>query len=1008
MKRTAIIAGSFLTAILALIIAGQLTRRGPGAEPGGPDAIPPAKNFSLDMPIFDPRSGEEIIRISAALKDSAEIRMTGKSRIEHSYEFGKGTVRVPIAAGSVMGGAKEAGSLRGPSSFTLEFEQASYRTVDADIAAPGAAATGQSARIALPGNCTGTFDDGTVVRFKSLDVNYHTQGLVELRSSQPVQIERETPFLRLSGKAGLTGKFDRREGVYKIEFPAPVYAFMRREAGQAFLGLRGSEAKTGTAPTYVCVKCDGVLALDWGARRIVFDRNVVIAPTENPEVPVAAGDQRIECHRLTVSLDPAKEELAGAAAERGPDLPVRAVWGTVRIESGKAVWDAVVDTAELTDGPHMWGKTKDFRFDTTAARIVMDNRARLARLFGPIKTFIDQEVPTTKDKLPSAWDLDADYGEVLFNEGKGFTIKEITASADPALPSPNAIRFLSRKEGAVRAEGGKLRYDVESQTLLVTGAPPRRPFVHVARPGEKLLAEAERVSFSFREGCIVLEERVETKVTQKSERAGEHVHRLNAHWARIAGQADTGVSSVMARAKDAAEPLCLEYDGPPRCRLIGGSLLWERERDVAVVSPFQDIAAQRIVFLTGELQCRELRFLPAAAKVSAAGNVAIRLRTEHGEFTINADEAECAVDPAQMEDNGPPALTVLRSIRASADAGKKVVLQGDEIQAEAGELDYDAADDILLLKGPDRQRFRYMGTAGADELAAQTVTFVPSENRVTLSGGVAGLVHQKNWGGVPQVQGDTRVPSTPWRYEARTAQVQLRREGKAWLIAGLTAQGDVRLANDDMPIQVTGDQVAFDPGTQTITLGAPQQSASFQTIRYGTPPEASWLNARTIKIQRRERLEQGKAYPEIVGIMSDDVTCIFHLRSFQKTGTLPQLVPDKITVNADTVNLIVPADRAAANAAALQAEAAGHVGFRTSAESRNAPAYFGSGARADYQHNPFRFRLRGDPGGDKATVTHPLGTMKDQIITIRRRNDGSLQIGTDESPSPPEGGPADR
>ena len=181
-------------------------------------------------------------------------------------------------------------------------------------------------------------------------------------------------------------------------------------------------------------------------------------------------------------------------------------------------------------------------------------------------------------------------------------------------------------------------------------------------------------------------------------------------------------SSVTARAKDASEPLCLEYDGPPRCRLIGGSLLWERERDVAVVSPFQDIAAQRIEFLTGELQCRELRFLPAAAKANASGDVTIRLRTEHGELTISADTAECAVDPAQLQDSGPPALTALRSIKASAGAGKKVILQGDAIQAEAGELDYDAADDILLLKGPDRQRFRYTGTAGADELAAQTVT----------------------------------------------------------------------------------------------------------------------------------------------------------------------------------------------------------------------------------------------------------------------------------------------
>jgi len=994
MKRTAIIAGSFLIAILALVIGGQLTRRVPQTEPGAPPANPPAKDFSLNMSVFDPHSDAELIRISAALKDSAEIKMTGKSRIEHSSEFGKGTIRVPIAAGA----AKSAGSLRAPSSFPRRFEQASYRTFEAvDAAGRGGAASGESARLSLPGNCTGTFDDGTVVRFKSLDVNYQTHGLVELKSSQPVQIEREAPFLRLSGKAGLTGKFDRKEGIYRIDFPAPVYAFMRREAGQAFLGLRGSDARTGAAPTYICVKCDGVLTLDWGARRIVFDRNILIAPTENPEVPVAAGDQRIECHRLTVSLDPAEEELAGAVAERGPDLPVRAVWGTTRIESGKAAWDAAADTAELTDGPHMWSKTKDFRCDTTAARILMDNRGRLVRLFGPIKTFIDHEAPLAKDRLPSAWDLDADYGEVRFNEGKGFTIKEITASADPALPSPKAIRFLSRKEDAVRAEGGKLRYDVESQVLVVTGVPPRRPFLHIERPGEKLMAEAERVSFFFREGGIVLEERVEAKVTQKSARAGEHVHRLNAHWVRIAGRAETGVSSVTARAKDAGAPLCLEYDGPPRCRLIGGSLLWEQDRDVAIVSPFQDIAAQRIEFLTGELRCRELRFMPAAAKVSATGEVAIRLRTERGEFTISADAAECAVDPAQLQDGGPPALTALRGIKASAGAGRKVVLQGDALQAEAGELDYDALDDILLLKGPDRQRFRYTGPAGADELAAQTVTFVPSESRVTLSGGVAGLVHQRNWGDAPQVPNDPRAPSTPWRYEARTAQVQLRREGSSWLVAGLTAQGDVRLANDEMPIHVTGDQLAFDPGTQTITLGAPRESASFQTIRYGVPPEASWLNARTIKLQRREQLDQGKAHPEIFGVMSEDVTCIFHLRSFQKTGALSELVPDKITVNADRVNLTIPADRAPARAAGFQAEAVGHVGFRTSAESRDAPAYFGSGARADYQHNPFRFRLRGDQAGGKAVLTHPMGAEKAYTISIRRRSDGSLQYEKDDS-----------
>ena len=71
MKRTAIIAGSFLIAILALVIGGQLTRRVPQTEPGAPPANPPAKDFSLNMSVFDPHSDAELIRISAALKDSA-------------------------------------------------------------------------------------------------------------------------------------------------------------------------------------------------------------------------------------------------------------------------------------------------------------------------------------------------------------------------------------------------------------------------------------------------------------------------------------------------------------------------------------------------------------------------------------------------------------------------------------------------------------------------------------------------------------------------------------------------------------------------------------------------------------------------------------------------------------------------------------------------------------------------------------------------------------------------
>ncbi len=1012
MKRTIVIAGTFLVAIGALVIAGRVTQSNPVFETGGPGAMRPVKSYRLDMPILDPRTGVEVIRISADLKDSAEIKMTGKSRLEHSYEFGKGSVRVPITGPLGARESAEKERARAPTSFTLEFEEASYETLEYDTSAPAGTPQGQSAHISLPSSCTGTFDDGTVLRFKSLDVDYYqTQGLLRLKTTQPVVIEREAPYLRLRGNAGLTGRFDRKENVYKLEFPAPVYAFMRREAGQGFLGLRGADASVGALPLYVCVKCDGVLALDWAARRIVFDRNVMIAPSEGAEVPVAAGNQRVECHRLTVTLDPVKDELAGATAERGPETPVRAFWGPMRVESGKpiwdaraesgkAVWDARADTADLTDDPHLWGKTADLRFDAKATRIIMDNRGRVARLYGPIKCYLDQDVAAAKDKdkLPEAWDLDADYGEVLFNDDKSRSIKEIVATADPALPSPNAVRLQSRKEGAVRAEGGKLVYEVASSMLVVTGAPPRRPFVHVTRPAEKLLAEAEQVSFSFPEGCILLERQVDVKATQKSARAGEHVHRLNADWARIAGQSDSGISRVEARAKDAREPLCLEYDGPPRCRLTGGTLVWERERELAVVSPYKDIAAQSIAFLTGEIQSKEFRFFPAESKVNATGDVVIRMKTENGDFTVNADEAECAVDPTQIQAEGPPALTALRSIRARAGLGKSVTLQGDELQAEAGEIDYDAVDDILLLKGPDRQRFRYTGAAGIDELGAQTVTFVPSENRVTLAGGVSGLVHQKNWASAAQAQSDPRVPSTPWRYEARTAQVQLRREGKAWVVSGLTAQGDIRLANEELPLLVTGDQLTFDPATQTITLGAPHRSASLQTIQYGTPPEASLLRARMIRIQRQERLEEGKVYPEIIGVLTDDVVSDFHLRKFQKPGSLPELVPDKIRVNADNVNLVVPADGSAqASSAVLMAQANGHVSFQTLAESPNAPAYSGSGARAEYQHNPFRFRLFGDAAQGKAAITHPLGTDKAQVITLKRRSDGSPQIILDDS-----------
>jgi lipopolysaccharide export system protein LptA len=904
----------------------------------------------------------------------------------------------------------------------MKFNEAVYE----GLRLPGVAKTW---RITLPGPATGVLDDGvtrTTLDLDTLTLDWRGSGYVHLESTKPVQIRRGSPYLLLRGQAGLTGDFAKQDDRSLLRFPAPVHAWLNRKSGKAFLSLTAETGDPDAAAGYLCIQCErkqGGLILDYAKHQIVFDQRVVVSPIAEPEIPASPSPRRFECHRLVVQIDPETRELAWAETERGTDAPVRGYWDTVTVQCGKARWHATDDTAELTQSPQMWGKTEQFRFDATAQHITFDSAAGRAKLAGPINGHIERKPPESPKEfdLPSYWQLSADLGEVFFTRTGKHRITEIRALMDPTLPSPKGVTFEHRVDGSIFARGGELSYKVDDEIMTVTGFEGNPPVLLIEREGQDLFpsgaadlrsinlkAYATTVSFSFDEGCILLEENVQTTVLRTTTSGEELTDKLNAHRVTIAGRsASSKALRVEAWAKDPAQPLSLDYGGPPICRLEGGHLIWDGAQRGAKILPYEGIDTQQISFhgrRLASLRSRELEFTPRDALATAAGDVAVTIETDHGDVGITADRATVTIDPDRTQEGAEPRLSSVRKVVATAEPGNRVTLRSNKAEGTAGEITYDAtnpARPTVVLAGQGRQVFRFLGPAGPDELSAQSVKFWPAENRLLLSGGVAGTLHQKNYrdpqgtSPVPGLPADQEAPSTPWSYRADSAQAQFTRAGDKLELTSLVATGNLRLENKELKILITGERLTFNPLARTIDLDAPPEVAALQTLRFGAPPQASLLNAQSIRVSRREELVDGRAEARIVAKLSGDVNCTFHLRALPTVKDVPSYAPEKFNVTADTVSFIVPAGKTLTPGLVSFARADGNVAFKAwnqSSGPATKPPYSGSGATAVYKSAPFNFALLGDRAGGDATVETPTGPYRAEAIILLRRTNGTFSV----------------
>jgi len=992
-RRSLVIAAVFLGAVALLLFLGHLGRK-PASSDWPLLKGRRSEGNKVVIPLWDPKKARKFY-LRADLKEDS-VFVLGQTAEEQTIAFGKGEVTVPFELPSEKG--------KGTGTFQLEFSEATYRGI------PGLS---RSARISLPAPCTGILNDGvsrTTIECASLNIDWRSTQHMTLETKQPVRIHRDKPELILEGTAGFTGRFSDRDNEYVLRFPAPVRAWLTRTAGETVLSL--SPAPEGQSGGYLCIQCEtpgGGLVIDWGNNTITFDRRVVVSPTTKPQVPPKRSARRFECHRLVLSINPTTKSLIKAEAERGPDTTVRGFWDTVTVEGGKAVWETRAETAVLTGAPHLWGKTDTLRFDAEAEVIQFDTKSHVATLKGPIKSNLEHTALPERLNLPGFWILTADRAEVAFASAQEHRITAITASADPTLPVQQGVRFESLPQGSIVATGGKLTYKISEEILTVEGLPGQAPYLEIkgtrtSRPdltprsllAFRLAAWAKRVRFSFADGSVYLEEQVNAKVVRTTREAAELTDRLRAHKLKLTLEEDAADFAVEAWGRDLEAPLTLDYDGPPRVRLEGGHLIWERSKGLVRVLPQGPITRQVITFLTGKLSSRKLEFKPEAAQTQALahGGVEAEIATDYGPVKLNADHAELTVDSTLAKAEGPPALNALKHLTVWSDGAGHAELRHKKLSASATRATYDATKGIILLGGQGIQTFSLVGPAGSDDVHARSVKFIPQENRLSLSGGVSGIIHQGNWSAEPALSAAADGPRTPWRYEADSAEIQLRRLEERWEVTGLTATGSVRLRNDELRLTIEGDRLTFDSSTRTIVLGSEAQGGGIQTIRFGTPPRQNLLSGRKITVTRRERLEDGLIKPEVTAVLTRDVRCLFYLRELPNVKNVPEYAPEKFEVSADKVVLVVPTGHDATRGLISYAHATGNVmfqGYKESGAGSGAP-YQGFGSQAYYTSVPLTFLVLGDGKGQPANVRTPLGNVVSQVIQLRQRPDRTLEV----------------
>ncbi len=972
----------------------------------------PQKNY-VKIPFYDPDRGGEPFLFEAEIADAENRQDLDVINMDSfNYTFGKGTVTLPLDTMKTGRGEESKGS----EILTLDFQKAECEKipgltekVEVKFTAPGSGVLKQS---------------GINMEFQSLDITWESPGYADIRSSERVVLERKNPFFLLEGDGGCDGLFKESGSLARFTFFSPVSVFLSRESGSSILALTGEDNAPG-ALEYFCVTCKGALVLDLNNHNLVFDKDVLVFPTE--KVGKEAKENKtnnFRCHQLEIKLDPETRQPLYAEAKRGTALPVQGVWDTVTVESGKVRWTTQDETVTLSDAPMISGKTEQVRFFAQSKEITMDMGSHVAVLSGRINSTIEQQSDNPEERFPALWGLTADLGKVFLSKEDRLRIEKVVALTDPMIENPTGIVLRSREKGGITALGGRLVYDVVQEELVVTGLPNQAPSLHFEHEGEKVKAEARRVRFSFAEKTIFLEEGVSVAVKGATPEGRAYTHRVAAHGASItladdapaedaapgteavgrggaeadgsAGFSKQNLATIRAWAKNKDEPVVFHFDGRQRFRLVGGLLEWKRGDNRIRLSPYKELTRQVIELNQGTLFCKQFEFDPDAALLEAEGNVALNNFTVDGRtFSLEADTAECRFNTTDIKEMGPPTLSKLKSVKASSLPLKKVVFTGEQLEAVAEFIIYDGDKERLLFSGKGMQRFRFRGENGTDELAAQKVWFSPKENRLELTGGLSGHLYQENWS-KKGLEGVSDLPKgTKWQYEAQTAEAQFQKTGNEWKLITFEAEKDVKLSNADLQLFVSGEHLTYDHRNQALTLDAKAQEGGtgLQSITYGPLEQKNWLVARTIRISRRERIQRGALIAEIVAVLTEDVRCNFHLRALKDKKEMPKTAPQKLDITADRICFIAPAKKSTTGGSVSFAQAEGNVMFKaySRTDSNSKPLYSGSGARALYCHTPMHFALFGEKN-DKAVIEHPLGEERGTVITISRRSDGSFRL----------------
>lgn len=654
---------------------------------------------------------------------------------------------------------------------------------------------------------------------------------------------------------------------------------------------------------------DGPLTIDRVNNQAIFHDRVRIfeapktATIENPPPP---GDTWFSCEELQLAFDPSTLQFIGATALRGErPIAVHLPDGNM-ITAGRMQWLEGSGEALLDEGVNGSGTMLTFQADN-ARLLTLERRCHLkgnvTAEFQRSSSDATGADPQQQDSRSlSRWQMTGtDHAELTWldhsrNKSERGRLQEFRAAAAVA----HGLKITELREHGAELAGTTLIYDGASDTLEMIGtdrAPSLRPSFKEGVGGRNKI-EAGRIALALTSPELTFKDAVNftihdvpgQPVPGQAEDIPSWMRDHHAHGKcqelRLTWDQNRELQEVVAVASkerlrgSPQDRMWFELVGSRRAKLGGANLSWTAgEQQIrltgepayvdyhegAVVLSGQEIRFDVALQTLDATDAQQVRLeaqtaLLERAPLTAIGEPSPRPSTPDRPVVILSPNLHVQLAQSQSDDSAASntnsksddPLQTVKFARAWDSSGGFVEISDGVLVAMGREVEWNAEQHLLKLKGEGRQRILHLEGENDDELSAKSIVVQTDRRQIVLEGEVRGRLHQQPPTGSRDAAARVDVP---WNVSASGLTATLSEvvtNGKTELVLdNVDARGRIRLTSPDQSVSFEGSACQWSRSNQTMIVKDPDDELALQTLRYGTPDGGqSDVRAREIRVTR--------------------------------------------------------------------------------------------------------------------------------------------------------------